>query len=264
MTPLVNAYDLYQHLMDYWAETMQDDCYLVAGAGWQKGLQPREVVKIKDENGKLKWPKESFDYLKERRRFKSDLLPSAILINQYFVSERNIINELQTKLSDIEQKLQDIIEENSGEEGLLTDVTEGEGDKQKITARSVKVRLNEIGKDPNFLDEFKILQHCTILLEKQTDVKNKLKLSYGDLYTKLDKKYSTLKEEEIKTLVIEEKWLSILSTAVQSELNRVSETLAGRIHQLAERYTISLPTLNEELSKLSLLVNEHLKKMGVI
>jgi type I restriction enzyme M protein len=70
--PLVNAYDVYQHLMDYWAETMQDDCYLIADAGWQAGAQPREVVKIKDANGKLVWPKEPFDYTKGKRRFKSD------------------------------------------------------------------------------------------------------------------------------------------------------------------------------------------------
>ena len=40
-------------------------------------------------------------------------------------------------------------EENSGEEGLLAEVIEGEGDKQKITAKAVKARLKEIGKDPS-------------------------------------------------------------------------------------------------------------------
>jgi len=33
--PLIDTYDVYQHLMDYWAETMQDDCYLVATDGWK-------------------------------------------------------------------------------------------------------------------------------------------------------------------------------------------------------------------------------------
>lgn len=32
--PLIDAYDVYQHLMDYWAETMQDDAYLLASDGW--------------------------------------------------------------------------------------------------------------------------------------------------------------------------------------------------------------------------------------
>ncbi len=33
--PLIDPYDIYQHLMDYWAQTMQDDCYLIAADGWK-------------------------------------------------------------------------------------------------------------------------------------------------------------------------------------------------------------------------------------
>jgi type I restriction enzyme M protein len=263
-TPLVSAYDLYQHLMDYWAETMQDDCYLISDFGWKEGTQPREVFKIKDVNGKLKWPKESFDYLIGKRRFKSDLVPSTILINRYFVSEHNIIEELKVKLSDIEQKLKDIMEENSGEEGLLADVIEGEGDKQKITIKAVKAQLKEIGKDPNFADECKALQDYNKLLEKQTDLKNKFKTAQEELYTKLDNKYPKLKEEEIKLLVVEDKWLTWLSKAVQKELDRVSQTLTGRIRELAERYATPLPKLSEEIKTLTAKVDEHLKKMGVL
>ena len=54
--PLLDAYDVYQHLMDYWAETMQDDAYLIAADGWVKGAQPREIVQVKDKNNKLTWP----------------------------------------------------------------------------------------------------------------------------------------------------------------------------------------------------------------
>jgi len=260
-TPLVNAYDLYQHLMDYWKETMQDDCYLIADVGWQDGIQPREVFKSKDTNGKLVWPKEPFDYLIGKRRFKSDLVPSAILINRYFIVERDTIKLLQAKLPDVEQKLQDMLEENSGEEGLLFDLIEGEGDKQKITAKSVKARLKEIDKDPNYVDEHKILQDYTTLLEKQTNVKNKLKAAQDELDVKLNNKYPKLKENEIKTLVVDDKWLVTLSNAVQIELDRVSQTLTGRIRQLAERYDVPLPTLIQKLSKLSVLVDKHLKKM---
>ena len=32
---LIDNYDVYQHLMDYWAEIMQDDCYLLAVDGWK-------------------------------------------------------------------------------------------------------------------------------------------------------------------------------------------------------------------------------------
>src|SRR5437016_2856952 len=59
--PLVDPYDVYQHLMDYWAKTMQDDCYLIAGDGWKSGAQPREIVQVKNKDGKLAWP-EAYDY----------------------------------------------------------------------------------------------------------------------------------------------------------------------------------------------------------
>jgi type I restriction enzyme M protein len=260
-TPLVNVYDLYQHLMDYWDDTMKDDCYLIADAGFEDGVQPRELVKIKDENGQLKWPKEHFDYLKRKRRFKSDLLPSIILINRYFISERDTIESLQTKFTDVEQKLQDMREENNSEDGLLLDVIEGEGDKQKITAKSVKARLKEINKDSNFSDEYKVLQDYSALLEEQTDVKNKLKIAQDELNTKLDNKYTELKEEEIKKLVTEDKWLTWLSTTIQRELDRVSQTLASRVRELAERYATPLPMLSQEVEKLTAKVEEHLKKI---
>ena len=62
-------------------------------------------------------------------------------------------------------------EENSGEEGLLSDVIEGEGDKQKITAKAVKARLKEIGKDPVYSDEREVLVAYSDLLEQQTEAK---------------------------------------------------------------------------------------------
>jgi len=263
-TPLVNAYDVYQHLMDYWAETMQDDCYLIADAGWQVGAQPREVVKIKDANGKLVWPKEPFDYTKGKRRFKSDLIPAPILIARYFIAERDAIEAFESKLEDVEQQLQEMMEENSGEEGLLAEVIEGEGDKQKITAKAIKARLKEIGKDPDYADERKALHDYAALLDKQTDIKAKLKATQDDLEDKLDAKYPKLTEEEIKSLVVDDKWLATLADAVQGELDRVSQTLTSRIRQLAERYATPLPTLTKELATLSARVDEHLKKMGTM
>ena len=76
--PLLDAYDIYQHLMDYWAATLQDDAYLIAADGWVPGAQPREIVQVKDKNSKLVWP-EPHDYLLGKRRFQSDLVPARIL-----------------------------------------------------------------------------------------------------------------------------------------------------------------------------------------
>ena len=75
-------------------------------------------------------------------------------------------------------------------------------------------------------------------------------------------KYGQLTVDDIKTLVVEDKWLSTLASAVQGELDRVSQTLTGRIRLLAERYATPLPQLTDEVEKLAARVDKHLKKMG--
>ena len=259
--PLLDAYDIYQHLMDYWAETMQDDAYLIAADGWVKGAQPREILKVKNKDNKLTWP-EPHDYLKGKRRFKSDLVPAPILVARYFAAERYVIEALDNELATLEQQLDEMREENSGEEGLLAEVIEGEGDKQKIAAKAVKARLKEIGKDPLYADERAALDAYAELLEQQTNAKEKHKAAQDDLDEKIDAKYPKLTEAEIQNLVVEDKWLATLAAAVQGELDRVSQTLTGRIRQLAERYATPLPQLTGEVATLAARVHEHLAKMG--
>jgi len=260
---LLDAYDIYQSLMDYWADTMQDDCYLIAAEGWKAGAQPREIRQVKNKENKLVWP-ESHDFKRGKRRFKSDLIPASILIDRYFATERDVIAAIESELAAIEQQLDEKWEEQSGEEGLLTEVIEGEGEKQKITAKAVKARLKEIGQDTDYADERQALEDYCALLDKQTDAKARLKAAQEDLDAKLAAKYPQLTEEEIKTLVVDDKWLATLAAAVQGELDRVSQALTGRIRLLAERYALTLPQLIGDVAKLNSRVEEHLRKMGAV
>jgi len=259
--PLLNPYDIYQHVMDYWAETMQDDVYMIVADGWVKGAQPREIVKVKNKDNKLVWP-EPHDYLKGKRRFKSDLVPAALLIARYFAAKRHAIAALEAELAGIDQQVDEKREEQSGEEGLLTEVIEGEGDKQKITAKAVKARLKEIRRDPDYAEELQALEDYSKLLDQQADAKARLKAAQEELEAQLDAKYPTLTEDEIKTLVVDDKWLATIAAAVQGELDRVSHTLTGRIRQLARRYSALLPKLESDLIQLSGKVQAHLAKMG--
>ena len=84
------------------------------------------------------------------------------------------------------------------------------------------------------------------------------------LDAKVIAKYKALSEDEVKTLVVDDKWLAALATAVQTELDRVSQALTGRIKELAERYATPLPRLTEEVDALSAKVDAHLKKMGFV
>ncbi len=259
--PLLDAYDVYQHLMDYLAETLRDDCYLIADAGWMEGAKPREIIQVKNKEGKLIWA-EKEDFRKGKRRFKSDLVPTSLLLARYFTAERDAIAALEAELASIEQQLDETREEQGGEDGLLAEVVEGEGDKQKITIKAIKARMKEISRDAEDAEERDALKAYAALLEQQAETKTKLKAAEEELEAKLEAKYPKLTEAEIKTLVVDDKWLASIHAAAQGELDRVSQTLAGRVRQLAERYAMPLPELEHEVAALAARVEGHLKKMG--
>ena len=261
--PLLDPYDIYQHLMDQWDKSLQDDCYLIAASGWVEGAQPREIVQVPDKNNKLVWS-EPHDYLKGKRRFKSDLVPASILVARYFVAESHDIVELGNQLATIEQQLDEMLLENGDEQGLLVEVIEVDGDKQKITATAMNARLKEIANDPLYADEQATIDRYKDLLKKQSRLKTKHKAAQEDLDEKIDNKYPRLTMSEVKSLVVDDKWMASLSAALQNEISRVSETLTRRIRQLAERYATPLPKLTNDVESLADRVATHLKKMGVM
>lgn len=259
--PLLDQYDVYQHAMDYWTETMQDDCYLIAADGWVAGAQPREIVQVKNKDGKLTWP-EVEDYRVGKRRFKSDLVPAEILIARYFAAERDAAKSHEADLAAIDAELEQMLEDGTGEDGLLLEVVEGEGDKQKVTAKVIKARLREIEDDQDYADEFKVLTAYAAALGRHTSMRAALKAASDDLAAKLAAKYPKLTENDVKALVVNDKWLPALQNTVQTELDRVSRSLTSRVRQLSDRYSTSLPELTNEVALLTDRVKDHLKKMG--
>ena len=251
---LLDPYDVYQHLMDYWSETMQDDVYMIVSDGWKEAVKPRLIIEDKDKKNK-----EKADFTIGKQKFKAELVPPALMIARYFSSEQAAIEKLEAEVSSIGQKLEELKEEHSGEEGLLAEVVDEKGN---ISRGAVMDRLKEIKGDKDADDERKILDAYLALLERESEAGKKVKDATKALEAKVAAKYGKLTENEIKTLVVDDKWLATLAAAVQGELDRVSQTLTGRIRQLAERYASPLPQLTGEVATLAARVDEHLKKMG--
>ena len=49
VVPLLDSYDVYQRLMDYWDEVMQDDVYLIVADGWTRAAKPRSIIDDKEK-----------------------------------------------------------------------------------------------------------------------------------------------------------------------------------------------------------------------
>jgi type I restriction enzyme M protein len=253
--PLLDAYDVYQHIMDYADATMQDDCYLIAADGWVEAAQPRLIIEDKTKKTKAK-P----DFAVGKQKYSAELIPPALIIARYYAKEQAAIDALEAKFAALEQQLDEMAEEHGGEGGLLE---EAKNDKDKITKASVAARLKEIKFDKEAADERKALKDYLTGSEEQVDTNDSLKAAQESLITKVAAKYGHLTEDEIKVLVVDDKWIASLAAAVQGELDRVSQTLTGRIRELAERYDAPLPQIADEVLALSNRVDEHLKKMGV-
>ena len=259
--PLLDPYDLYQRLMELWMETMQDDAYLIATEGWLQGAQPREIVKVKNKDGKFVWPEEH-DFLKGTRRFKSDLVPAALVVDRFLPAERDALTALDEAIASLEQKLEEQREEHGGEEGLLAEVVERDGDKIKISPKAVKDRLKAIAKDRDAKDERKVLQEYQALLDELAKNKAHSKTAKEDLDEKTSALYDRLTLADVQALVVQDKWLARLTQSVQSEMERVSQGLTTRVKVLAERYETPLPKLSERVNELEAKVSAHLAKMG--
>ena len=240
--PLIDAYELYQHLMDYWAETMQDDCYLLSANGWIAELT--HIIE-KDKKGKLK-----------NKGWLCDLVPKQLVVARFFPSEQEAIASLEMQLGTIKTQLAELEEEQSGEDGFL-------GALDKINKTEVSARLRKIKDDPEAQDEITILQEWIKLNETESALKKQIKDASDALDKLAYEKYATLTEEEVKTLVVDDKWLTAISEGIKKELDRVSQSLTGRMRQLAERYATPLPQLVAEVQELSAKVAEHLRKMGM-
>lgn len=250
-TPLLNKYDVYQILMDYWAKTMQDDVYVLVQDGWQAGKTLRELVAKKGE--KLK---ETPNLVINKTKYKAELIPSALIVARYFEAEKAIIDQIQADLDAATQELENYIEEHSGDEGLLSEAL---NDKDKITGAGVKARL----KIATHMEEITVLQQAQTLFEDEATAKKSPKEHQESLDLKVFKQYAQLNDEEIKTLIVEDKWLASLQANIQSEIERVTQQLTNRVKELEERYAEPLPAITQSVELLSDKVAGHLKEMGL-
>lgn len=240
---LIDKYDVYQHLMTYWVQSMKDDVYILVEDGWKA-----ELKAVMNKKGAVT------DYICE-------LIPKELMINRYFKAEQAAIEKLEAKRDDIVRQQEELQEEHGGEEGLLEEVTNDSG---KITKANVNERIKTIKNDATFADELKVLKAYLKLIEQEAEVTKEIKLLTQFLDKYVLTKYGNITQDEIKMLVVDDKWMVTLQQAINSEMERISQRLTQRIKELAERYETPLPELTSRVDELTSRVEAHLEKMGMV
>ena len=255
--PLLSAYDVYQRLMDYWDDVMQDDVYLIAADGWVEAAQPRGIIVDKDKN-----IQEAPDLTIKRKKYKMDLVPPVLIVARYFATEQAVIDSLEVRREAAARELEEFIEEHTGEEGPLEDALNDQG---KVTKAAVKALLKTIRDDDEQAseEERNALTRSLALIGAASKASKAVRDAQAALDQQVLSRYATLTETEIKMLVVEDKWFASIRTAVEGEVQRLTQHLAGRIKELEERYARPLPELGQEVELFSEKVDNHLKRMGL-
>jgi type I restriction enzyme M protein len=235
--PLIDRYDIYQSLLNYWKNTMQDDVYQIADDGWK-------VVLALDE---------------KKKTWDCDLLPKYLVINKFFRAEQKHIEKLEAVRESIKQQLTELEEEHAGEEGLLS---EAKNDKDKNTKASIQKRMKEIKGDNEYTEEQEILEKYLKLCDSESVLAKQIKDSDAQLDKKLAVKYQTLTIDEIKGLVVDDKWMTTIERDIKAEVERISQRLSQRIKELSERYESTLSNISDKVIDYEKSVQEHLIKMG--
>jgi type I restriction enzyme M protein len=239
--PLIDPYDIYQHLMDYWAETMQDDAYLIAADGWKA-----ETYRVTEKNKQGK---------ERDKGWACDLIPKPLIVARFYQKGQAAIDKIALELESVSTRLTEMEDEHGGEHGAFAEL-------DKMTKASVAARLKEIKGDREAKDEAAALNDWLKLNNDEADLKRRLKEAEAALDGEVYARYPKLTETEIRTLVVDDKWLAVLDAAIHGEMERVSQQLTERVKELAERYGTPLPQMINHVAALEAKVTNHLERMG--
>ena len=252
--PLIDQYEAYQRLMSYWAEVMQDDVFIIAHEGWEAAKELREARKEVDGK-KVKWLEEA-DLTVNKVRLVADVIPPRLIVARFFPEMQQAVDDAQAKAEELGREIEELVEEHGAEGGLLADALTEAG---KLTAASVKARQKSGEAEP---EEAKLMRQVAKLMTAETAAKKAVKEAEESLTEAKLKKYPNLTEEEIRTLVVDDKWLTDIAELVEAEIEARTEQLTARVRVLTERYGHTLPEMAGTIDDISKKVISHLAAMG--
>ena len=250
---LIDPYNMYQYLMIYWEEVMQDDFYTIAIDGWEAGIEwEREIIKgKKGRDGKVTKDK-AIDGLEG---IIGRMITPDLLIQEYFSKEWEAVIDFEEQIENAKAELEEIKEETEVENGIFSDL-------EKVNLTSVKGLLKQRKSEKAPKEEIDVIENYINLNEAISSFTKLIKIQKETIEKLVIELYPKLSEDEIKDLVINKKWINHLENRLQEEKERISQTLTGRIVELVERYKVTLPEAEATFNEYEAKVKLHLQKIG--
>lgn len=257
---LLNKYDCYEVLLQYWNGVMNDDVLVVKQNGFEfaKSIekQYKESKKKKNENDDKKTTKD-----KQVLGFDGLLIPKELVINEFFLKEKNNIEEINNQIQKLEEEIEEMINDAEEDSSLYDIIVDG-----KIKETDLKAKIKELEKEADIKGDDKtdydlLIKYKNCIDDRKehaTELKNKEK----ELEDLVFKKYDQLTIDEIKELLINKKWLDSIEKGLIEYYQTLSENLTEGIETIVDRYEETLIDIEDKLKNDEKLVLKDLKTMG--
>ena len=242
---LIDPYDIYQHLMNYWFDTLRDDVYMIVEDGWTATLEP-----VRNSKGKIK-----------KGEFTCELIPKELVVDRYFADQKAHIEELKQQQEEAAQMMEESEQEHAVEGGLLEEAMSDSGN---VTKGNLTSRMKEIKDDREYFAEYATMKHYKKCYYLERKAKKMVKEAEKKLDKQVIEKYPQLSEDEVKTLVVDDKWLPTIKGKTDGEVEAISRSLTRRVNELAGRYDKAVIEIDEKVNELETQVQSHLEAMGVV
>lgn len=253
---LIDQYDVYQHLMNYWSDVMQDDLYVIAAEGWEVGKVPGRKIKTSKSKGKI--TKKEIEGIEG---VESKLIAYDLIIEKFFKSEYQEIIDKEAKTDEVKTQMEELEESNNGEDGDLFQACRGKNG--KVSKGQINTSIKTYKDNPDYKNEINLWKKYLALFEEEAKIKKEAKEERKKLEKVIWGKYKTLTMDEIQQIVLNMKWLKTVNELINSEMDAINQRLTGRIKEIAERYEYTLDTLDSSSKELEEKVSTHLENMGL-
>ena len=256
--PLLDEYDVYEQLMTYWHETMHDDIFLIMNDGWLEAAKPRKAIEDKDRK-LTETPDLVLGSGRKVEKYKMDLIPPALIVRRYFADPQAEVDQLNAAADAATAAVTEHAEEHGVDEGALAEATNDKGTytKQLVTAVVKEAKASDDD------ETLRCAQEALVLVNTEAAAKKAAKDAQAALDHEALKKCGELTEDDVKTLVLDDKWKAAVIVRVASEAESLTLGLVARIEELGQRYAETVASLSGELAELDAKVARNLAEMGV-
>ncbi len=250
---LVDKYDVYEALLSYWQQTMADDVFVLIQDSYPAAREVEYDVEItENKKGERKEKVKGWD---------GKLIPKALVEHEFFAAERKAIEEVERIAEETQNRLDELTEEQTGDDGVLSDCL---NDKDAVDGKLAAAKLKLLKKATPKSEEYKILAEYVQLSGDVKKQNKAVKEMNAELDDKVKTKYTELTVEQIKELLVNQKWYYSIFSGIKALYVTTSHNMANRIIELAERYENTVMELQNAVDEYETRVKTHLERMGFV